>query len=126
MTGTPHAVYDVKYHLVGAPKYQKLVSPGEIRERVRSIFKEIALNYGFEINAMGVADDRVDIFLPFPPRYSISKAVGIIKSVSVIFHEHPEVKKHLLPHFLIPSLIPYGSPLMPSFQNVKKKLLTNS
>ena len=104
MTGTPHAVYDVKYHLVGAPKYQKLVSPGEIRERVRSIFEEIVLNYGFEINAMGVADDRVDIFLPFPPRYSISKAVEIIKSVSVsvIFHEHPEVKKHLLPHFLIP------------------------
>ena len=124
MTGTPHAVYDVKYHLAGAPKYRKWVLPGGIRER--SIFEEIALNYGFEINAMGVADDRVDIFLPFPPRYSISKAVGIIKSVSVIFHEHPEVKKHLLPHFLIPSLIPYGSPLMPSFQNVKKKLLTNS
>jgi len=100
MTGTPHAVYDVKYHLVGAPKYQKLVSPGEIRERVRSIFEEIVLNYGFEINAMGVADDRVDIFLPFPPRYSISKAVGIMKNVSagVISHEHPEVKKRLFTH----------------------------
>ncbi|MDO8721862.1 MAG: transposase [Syntrophales bacterium] len=72
-------------------------------ERVRSIFEEIALNHGFEINTMGLADDRVDIFLPFPPRYSISKAVGIMKNVSagVIFHEHPEVKKHLLPTFLI-------------------------
>ncbi|MDO8723364.1 MAG: transposase, partial [Syntrophales bacterium] len=68
--------------------------------RVRSIFEEIALNHGFEINTMGLADDRVDIFLSFPPRYSISKAVGIMKSVSagVVFHEHPEVKKHLFTH----------------------------
>jgi putative transposase len=67
----------------------------DIQERVKSIFEEVELNQGFEIYTMEVAPDHVDVFLSFPPRYSISKVVGIMKSVSVIFHEHPEVKKHL-------------------------------
>ena len=37
------------------------------------------------------------LFLSFPPRYSISKAVGILKSISAsrVFQEHPEVKREL-------------------------------
>ena len=94
---TPHAVYDTKYHLVWAPKYRKWILRGDIQERVKSIFEEVALNHGFEIDTMEVANDHVHVFLSFPPRYSISKVVGILKSVSasVVFHEHPEVKKHL-------------------------------
>ena len=46
---------------------------------------------------MKIVPDHVHVFLSFPPRYSISKVVGILKSVSAsaIFHEHPEVKKQL-------------------------------
>ena len=94
---TPHAVYDTKYHLVWTPKYRRWVLRGDIQERVKSIFAEVALNHGFEIDTMEVAPDHVHVFLSFPPRYSISKVVGILKSVSasVIFQEHPEVKRHL-------------------------------
>lgn len=62
---------------------------------MRSIFEEISVNHGFEIDTMEIAQDHVHIFLSFPPRYSISKVVGIMKSVSasVVFREHPEVKK---------------------------------
>jgi putative transposase len=89
---TPHAVYDTKYHLVWTPKYRKWVLRGEIQDRVKSIFEEVALNHEFEIDTMEVAPDHVHVFLSFPPRYSISKVVGILKSVSasVIFHEYPE------------------------------------
>ena len=61
------------------------------------MFEEIAVNHGFEIDTMEVAQDHVHIFLSFPPRYSISKAGGMMKSIStsVIIREHPEVKKHL-------------------------------
>ena len=92
-----HAVYDTKYHLVWAPKYRKWILRGEIRERVRSIFEEIAISHDFEIDTLEVAEDHVHIFLSFSPRYSIAKVVGILKgmSASVIFREHPEVKKHL-------------------------------
>ena len=94
---TSHAVYDTKYHLVWTPKYRKWVLRGDVRERVRELFEEIAENHEFEIEEMEVADDHVHIFLSFPPRYSIAKVMGMMKSISasVIFKDCPEVKKEL-------------------------------
>jgi len=92
-----HAVYDAKYHLVWVPKYRKCILRGDVRNRVKEIFEEISQNHDFEIDTMEVAEDHVHIFLSFPPRYSISKVVGMLKSISasVIFKEHPGVKKQL-------------------------------
>lgn len=94
---TGHAVYDTKYHPVWAPKYRKWILRGDIKKRVKEIFEEISQNHDFEIEALEVAEDHVHIFLSFPPGYSISKAVGMLKSISagVIFKERPEVKKEL-------------------------------
>jgi putative transposase len=94
---TSHAVYDTKYHLVWAPKYRKLILRGGIKERVKSIFEEIARNHEFDIDTLEIGEEHVHIFLSFPPRYSIAKVVGMLKSISakVIFKEHPEVKKKL-------------------------------
>jgi putative transposase len=94
---TSHAVYDTKYHLVWAPKYRKWILRGEIQKRVEEVFREIAEHHEFEIDTLEIAPDHVHIFLTFPPRYSIAKVVGMLKgiSASVIFKEHPEVKKEL-------------------------------
>jgi putative transposase len=94
---TSHAVYDTKYHLVWTPKYRKWILRGDIREKAKRIFEEISGNHGFEIDTMEVVEDHVHIFLSFPPRYSIARVVGMLKSISasVIFKEHPEVKKEL-------------------------------
>ena len=94
---TSHAVYDTKYHLVWAPKYRKWILRGEIQVRVKEIFHEVSEHHGFLIDTLEVAPDHVHIFLSFPPRYSISKVVGMLKSISasVIFKEHPEVKNQL-------------------------------
>jgi putative transposase len=65
-------------------------------ERKRSLrrFPQITI---FEIDIVEIAEDHVHIFLSFPPRYSISKVVGMFKSISasVICREHPEVKREL-------------------------------
>ncbi len=97
MKRTSHAVYDTKYHLVWAPKYRKWILRGEIQKFTEKIFREIAANHEFEIEALEVSKDHVHIFLSFPPRYSISRVVGMMKSISAseIFKEHPEVKKQL-------------------------------
>ncbi len=94
---TSHAVYDTKYHLVWTPKYRKWVLRGDLRRRVEELFREIAQDFGFEIDTMEVAADHVHIFLDFPPRYSIAKVVGILKSISAsrAFEEFPELKKQL-------------------------------
>jgi putative transposase len=70
---------------------------GEIQKRVEEVFREIGEHHEFEIDTLEIAPDHVDIFLTFPPRYSIAKVVGMLKgiSASVIFKEHPEVKKEL-------------------------------
>jgi len=69
----------------------------DLKERAKEIFEKIAINHNFEIDTLEIAEDHVHIFLSFPPRYSISKVVGMLKGItaSVIFKEHPEVKKEL-------------------------------
>jgi putative transposase len=92
-----HAVYDTKYHVVWAPKYRKWVLGDEIRQRVGELFREIAEHHGFEIEEMEIAIGHIHIFLSFPPRYSIAKVVGMLKSISAseIFDEFPKIKKDL-------------------------------
>jgi len=94
---TSHAVYDTKYHLVWTPKYRKWVLRGDLRRRGEELFSEIAQDFGFEIDTLEVAADHVQIFLDFPPRYSIAKVVGILKSISAsrACEEFPELKKQL-------------------------------
>ena len=92
-----HCVYDTRYHLVWAPKYRKWVLQGAIRERVRELLSEIAVHHGFEMEELEVDKDHVHLFLSFPPRYSISAVVRLLKAVSAkeIRDEFPEVRKQL-------------------------------
>ncbi len=59
--------------------------------------REIAQDFGFEIDTLEVAVDQVHIFLDFPPRYSMAKVVGIVKSISAsqVFGEFPQLRKPL-------------------------------
>ena len=95
--GAAHAIYDTTYHIVGAPKYRKWIVRGDLRDFVAQCMKEIAISNEFEIEAMQIAEDHVHIFLSFPPRYSIAKVVGMLRSISssVIFEKYPEVKEEL-------------------------------
>ena len=70
---------------------------GDIRDFVEECFNEIAVSNECEIDVMEIAEDRVHIFLGFPPRYSISEIVQKLKEVSAIeiFRRYPEVKKEL-------------------------------
>ena len=94
---TSHAVYETKYHLVWAPKYRKGVLRGPVRERVEALCREIAQDFGFAIDRLEMAVDHGHSFLDFPPRYSIAKVVGIVKSISAsqVFEEFPQVRKQL-------------------------------
>ena len=94
---TSHAVYEAEYHLVWAPKYRKWILRGDVRDTVRATFYQIAQDFEFDIVELEIAEDHVHIFLSFPPRYSIGKVVGILKSISAsrVFASHGEVKEEL-------------------------------
>jgi putative transposase len=70
---------------------------GDLQVRVKEIFEEIASSHGFVIEALEVSADHVHVILSFPPRYSIARVVGMLKSISasVILEEHREVKNQL-------------------------------
>ena len=94
---TSHAVYEAKYHLVWCPKYRKKILTEDIQTRVNNLFYEIADQFDFEIGRCEVSEDHIHILISFPPRYSVSKVVGIMKSISgsKIFKEFPKVKEQL-------------------------------
>ena len=92
-----HAVYDIKYHFVWVPKYRKEILTNQLKKRVEELFKEIAEQYDFEIDTMGIEVEHVHIFLSAPPKYSPAKIVEVLKSISskVVFEEFPWLKEHL-------------------------------
>ncbi len=65
---TSHAVYDTTYPLVWAPKYRRWIVRKDVRRRAAELFREIAEDFGFDINEMEVAKDHVHILLSFPPK----------------------------------------------------------
>jgi len=95
---TSHAVYDTSYHLVWCPKYRKkLFAEKYLRKRAREMMLEISESYGFEIEEIEIAKDHVHILLSFPPKYSIGRVVGMLKSLSAraMFKEYPSIKRKL-------------------------------
>ena len=94
---TSHAVYEAKYHLIWCPKYRKKILAEEIRPRVKELFMEISSHFDFEIDRCEIAEDHIHILISFPPKYSVSRVIGILKSISgsKIFKEFPKVKKQL-------------------------------
>ena len=97
LKSTSHAVYEAKYHLVWCPKYRKKILVGEIRERVKELFFEIAERFDFEIDRCEVVEEHIHVLISFPPRYSIAQVVGVMKgkSGSKIFEEYPKLKRKL-------------------------------
>jgi putative transposase len=94
---TKHAVYDLKYHLVWIPKYRKKILGGEIREYLKAVFEQIAQEYEFEIDTIGIMEDHVHIFVGAPPRYSPAELVQVMKSISAreVFKKFPKLRKQL-------------------------------
>ena len=92
-----HAVYELKYHVVWAPKYRKKVLTGDIAQATRKIFQQIAEAYDMEIDTLEVMEDHVHIFLSAPPRYAPARIVQILKSLSArrLFAQFPQLKRKL-------------------------------
>ena len=79
---TSHAVYELKYHLVWAPKFRKVMLSEPVARRLKAIFGGIAARYGFAIVAQEVLADHVHLFVSAQPRWSPAELVNILKGVS--------------------------------------------
>ena len=93
-----HCAYDIHYHLVIVLKYRKkILIKQEYIQHLCFLANEIAERYGFEIEELGSDGDHVHILICAPPRYSPSKIMQIIKSITgrMMFKQFPKIKEQL-------------------------------
>ena len=66
-----------------------------MRAYVTKCFRAIAEEVEFWIDELAVEHDHVHVFLEFPPKYSIARVVGILKSISAsrTFDRFPELRR---------------------------------
>ena len=79
---SPHRGYVINYHLVWIPRYRKKVWVGSVEARLKERLAEIATQYGFEIMAVEVMPDHVDLFVSAAPKFSPAEIVGLFRGLT--------------------------------------------
>lgn len=93
----PHCTYRIRYHMVFVVKYRKAIIDREKMAFLKHILIEIGERYWFKFDAIGVEKDHFHVVLGAAPRYSPSRIMQIIKSITAreFFKKYPEIKKQL-------------------------------
>ena len=93
-----HKVYEIKYHLCFVVKYRKdLFLKAKYADSVKDIMLEIEKRYYIAAETIGFDEDHVHLLVQAAPRYSPSRVIQIIKSLTAreLFAKFPEIKKEL-------------------------------
>jgi putative transposase len=93
-----HWAYKIRYHMVFCVKYRrKLLKDVNRIDYIKYICYELGEKYWFDFDAIGTDGDHVHVFVGAAPRYSPSRVMQIIKSITAreFFKQFPEVKKQL-------------------------------
>ena len=85
------------YHFVCPAKYRRAVVDKKVDQVLKEVCLEIADRYRIEFLEIGTDKDHVHFLVQSVPRYSATKIITIIKSLTAreIFARVPSVKKQL-------------------------------
>ena len=92
-----HNVSVLLYQFVLPTKYRRVVFSAEVDNSLKEICLEISKRYQIYFLEIGTDKNHVHFLLQSVPKYSPTKIVTILKSLTAIeiFKKHPEVKKEL-------------------------------
>ncbi len=92
-----HNVTVLLYHLVFPAKYRRAVFDRSVDKELRDVCLEIEKRYEIKFLEIGADKDHVHFLVQSVPRYSVTKLVTMIKSLTAreIFKRCPWVKKQL-------------------------------
>jgi len=92
-----HNVTVLLYHLVFPAKYRRVVIDEQVDEVLKEICLEIEARYEIRFMEIGTDGDHVHLLVQSVPKYSVTKLVRMIKSLTAreIFQRCPQVKKQL-------------------------------
>ena len=89
-----HTKWECKYHIVFAPKYQRQVIYGKIKEDIGKMLRKLCEYKGIEILDAEACKDHVHMLVSIPPKYSVSQIMGYLKGKSslMIFEKYAHMK----------------------------------
>ena len=93
-----HKVYILKYHIMIVTKYRKdLFFNEEYQNYIKTILQEIEKRYFITPETIGFDEDHVHLLVQAAPRYSPSRVIQIIKSITAreMFKKFEEIKEEL-------------------------------
>ena len=93
-----HCIYQIRYHMVLCVKYRKrLLATPEHEGGLVETLQEIGARYEYQIDDIGSDGDHVHVFVGAAGRWSPSRIMQVLKSVSArqLFHRFPKLKKQL-------------------------------
>lgn len=92
-----HNVTVLLYHLVFPAKYRRAVFDEVVDKKLRDVCLELEKRYQVKFLEIGTDKDHVHFLVQSVPRYSVTKLVTLIKSITgrEIFRCCPGVKKQL-------------------------------
>ena len=92
-----HNVTALLYHLVFPAKYRRVVFDEEVEEVLKQACVEIEKRYEVKFLEIGTDKDHVHFLVQSVPKYSVTKIVMVVKSITAreIFKRCPKVRKKL-------------------------------
>ena len=74
-------VWHCQYHIVWTPKYRFKILKGEVAEEVEECVRTFCSQQKCEIIELNVQVDHMHLLVLIPPKISVSKLMGIVKSL---------------------------------------------
>lgn len=94
---SPAAAYDLGYHVVWCPKYRRRVLGGRVKDRLEELIHAKAEEHGWEITALKVMPDHVQLLVKPHPKNSPSYVANQFKGYTshVLRAEFPHLRSRL-------------------------------
>jgi Transposase IS200 like len=81
-TSGSHTVFHHRYHIVWITKYRYKVLEGALRERIRTIIRQLCKELGVQIVSGVLLREHVHMFVEIPPHIAVSDFVRRVKLIA--------------------------------------------
>ena len=94
-TSGSHTVFQHRYHIVWITRYRYKVLEGALRERIRTIIRQVCKELGVQIVSGVLSREHVHMFVEIPPHIAVSDFVRRVKGRSShqVQMEFPDLRK---------------------------------
>jgi putative transposase len=94
-TSGSHTVFQHRYHIVWITRYRYKVVEGALRERIRTIIRQVCKELGVQIVSGVLSREHVHMFVEIPPHIAVSDFVRRVKGRSShrVQMEFPDLRK---------------------------------